>query len=43
MIRNSNFLVLGPLSILVIMCTAYFNVKAGGKLVLRVSLSTNNK
>jgi len=42
-IRNSNFLALCPLSALVIMCTAYFNVKAGGKHMFRVSLSTSNK
>jgi len=43
MIRKSNFLALGPLSTLVIMCNAYFKVKAGVKLVFRVSLSTSNK
>jgi hypothetical protein len=43
MIRNSNFLALGPLSTLVIMCTAYFNVKAGGAHVFYVSLSISIK
>ena len=43
MIRNSNFLALGPLSTLVIISAAYFNVKAGGEHVFRVSLSTSNK